>query len=417
MNPAPAVPGKNSSSAMANSTDLLPVAGVRLSAGTAGIYGAARDDLALFEICSGAGVSALFTRNRFCAAPVTVARKHLLHGPVKYLLINAGNANAGTGTRGIGDTERVCATLAARAGCEPEAVLPFSTGVIGEYLPVDKICRALPGLCDRLADDAWPDCAGAIMTTDTRPKGFSVRFAVGEESITVTGIAKGAGMIKPDMATMLAFIATDAAVEQEALERILASAVEQSFNRICVDGDTSTNDACVLVATGKRGADRVIGAGSPDFVLLAEQVTEVCTRLARDIVRDAEGATKFVTIRVDNAGSEAECKAVADAVATSPLVKTALYASDPNWGRILAAIGRSDAGNLEIDRISLFLNEVCIVENGARADDYTEEKGVAAMQEDEIEIRIDLNQGNAGACYWTCDLSHDYVTINAEYRS
>lgn len=402
---------------LTHSPKLLPVDGVRLCAGTAGIYGAARDDLALFEICDGAGVSAVFTRNRFCAAPVTVARKHLQHGPVKYLLINAGNANAGTGPRGIDDTERVCAALAARAGCEPEAVLPFSTGVIGEYLPVDNICRALPGLWDKLADDAWPDCARAIMTTDTQPKGFSVQFAVGEESITVTGIAKGAGMIKPDMATMLAFITTDAAVEQGALERILASAVKQSFNRICVDGDTSTNDACVLVATGKRGAGRVISAGSPDFVLLAEQVTEVCTRLARDIVRDAEGATKFVTIRVDNAGNEAECSAVANAVATSPLVKTALYASDPNWGRILAAIGRSDAGNLEIGRISLFLNEVCIFENGARADGYTEEKGAAVMEDDEIEIRIDLNQGSASACYWTCDLSHDYVTINAEYRS
>ena len=437
MNPAPAVPGKNSSSAMVNSTDLLPVAGVRLSAGTAGIYGAARDDLALFEICSSAGVSAVFTRNRFCAAPVTVARKHLLHGPVKYLLINAGNANAGTGTRGIGDTERVCAALAARAGCEPEAVLPFSTGVIGEYLPVDKICRALPGLCDRLADDAWPDCAGAIMTTDTRPKGFSVQSVVGEETVTVTGIAKGAGMIKPDMATMLAFIATDAAVSQGALDRMLKTAVDQSFNRICVDGDTSTNDACVLVATGKSLSPSVIPAhagiqsikpslATPYKVIdenaaaceqLQAMVTEVCAKLAREIVRDAEGATKFVTIRVENAGSETECNAVADAVATSPLVKTALYASDPNWGRILAAIGRSAAGNLEIDRISLFLNEVCIVENGARADDYTEEKGAAAMQEDEIEIRIDLNQGNAGACYWTCDLSHDYVTINAEYRS
>ena len=402
---------------LAHSPKLLPVAGVRLAAGSAGIYGAARDDLALFEICDGAGVSAVFTRNRFCAAPVTVARKHLQHGAVKYLLVNAGNANAGTGARGIDDTVRVCDALASRAGCEPEAILPFSTGVIGEYLPVDEICRTLPDLHDRLADDAWPDCARAIMTTDTRPKGFSVRFAVGEESITVTGIAKGAGMIKPDMATMLAFISTDAAVEQEALERILASAVAQSFNRICVDGDTSTNDACVLVATGKRGAGRVIGAGSPDFVLLAEQVTEVSTRLARDLVRDAEGATKLVTIRVENAGDEAECGAVANAVATSPLVKTALYASDPNWGRILAAVGRSDVGNLDIDRVSLFLNEVCIVENGARADDYTEEKGAAAMQEHEIDIRIDLDRGNASACYWTCDLSHDYVTINAEYRS
>lgn len=386
----------------------MPVDGVRLAAGSAGIYGKARDDLALFEICKGAGVSAVFTRNRFCAAPVTVARGHLKRAPARYLLVNAGNANAGTGARGVDDAMQVCATLAGRAGCAPEAVLPFSTGVIGEYLPVDIICRALPGLVGNLADDAWPDCARAIMTTDTRPKGCSVQLAVGEETVTVTGIAKGAGMIKPDMATMLAFIATDAAVSRGALDRMLKTAVDQSFNRICVDGDTSTNDACVLVATGKRAAA---------YEQLQGMVTEVCIELAREIVRDAEGATKFVTIRVENAGSEAECAAVAEAVSTSPLVKTALFASDPNWGRILAAVGRSRIGELDINRVSLYLNEVCIVENGARAADYTEEKGVAAMQPDDILVRIDLNRGSASGDYWTCDLSHDYVTINAEYRT
>lgn len=386
----------------------MPVDGVRLAAGSAGIYGKARDDLALFEICEGAGVSAVFTRNRFCAAPVTVARGHLKRAPARYLLVNAGNANAGTGARGVDDAMQVCATLAGRAGCAPEAVLPFSTGVIGEYLPVDIICRALPGLIGNLADDAWPDCARAIMTTDTRPKGCSVQLPVGEETVTVTGIAKGAGMIKPDMATMLAFIATDAAVSRGALDRMLKTAVDQSFNRICVDGDTSTNDACVLVATGKRATA---------YEQLQGMVTEVCTKLAREIVRDAEGATKFVTIRVENAGSEAECAAVAEAVSTSPLVKTALFASDPNWGRILAAVGRSRVGELDINRVSLYLNEVCIVENGARAADYTEEKGVAAMQPEDILVRIDLNGGSASGDYWTCDLSHDYVTINAEYRT
>ena len=386
----------------------MPVDGVRVAAGSAGIYGKGRDDLALFEICDGAGVSAVFTSNRFYAAPVSIARGHLQRGAVKYLLVNAGNANAGTGARGMDDAMQVCAALAGRGGCAPEAVLPFSTGVIGEYLPVDKICRALPGLLGALADDAWPDCAGAIMTTDTRPKGCSVQFAVGEETVTVTGIAKGAGMIKPDMATMLAFIATDAAVSQGALDRMLKSAVDQSFNRICVDGDTSTNDACVLLATGKRAAAHE---------QLQAMVTEVCTELAREIVRDAEGATKFVTIRVENGGSEAECKLVADAVSTSPLVKTALYASDPNWGRILAAIGRCGAAGLDINRVSLYLDDVCVARNGARAEDYTEEKGTAAMRQDEFEIRIDLGRGSAGACYWTCDLSHDYVTINAEYRS
>ena len=398
-------------------TTLLPVDGVLAAACSADIYGKPRDDLALFAVCEGATVSAVFTRNRFYAAPVAVAAKHLQHGSVKYLLVNAGNANAGTGARGIDDTMRACQALAERGSCPVEAVLPFSTGVIGEYLPVGNICNALPGLYDALAADAWLDCARAIMTTDTHPKGFSVRFAADAGLVTVTGVAKGAGMIKPDMATMLAFIATDAAVEQSVLDQLLASAVEQSFNRICVDGDTSTNDACVLVATGKSRAGRIINEHSPAYHILEEQITEVCICLAQEIVRDGEGATKFVTVRIDNARSEAECSAVADAISTSPLVKTALYAADPNWGRILAAIGRSKAGDLEIDRISVYLNEVCIVENGARAKDYTEEKGVGAMQAEEILIRIDLNRGEVSGCYWTCDLSHDYVTINAEYRT
>ena len=386
-----------------------PVEGIRLAAGSAGIYGEARDDLALFEICDGASVSAVFTRNRFCAAPVTVARRHLQHGSVRYLLVNAGNANAGTGARGIDDTLRVCEALAALAGCEPEAILPFSTGVIGEYLPVDKICRALPELYGKLTDDAWSDCARAIMTTDTRPKGSSWYSA--------TGIAKGAGMIKPDMATMLAFIATDSNVYQGALDRMLKTAVKDTFNRICVDGDTSTNDACVLVATGKSSTGKVTGKTGYDYVRLEETITSLCFHLAREIVRDAEGATKFVTLWIENAGSEAECNAIAKAVSTSPLVKTALYASDPNWGRILAVVGRCRTGSLDINRVSLYLNDVCVVRNGARAEDYTEEKGAAAMQEDEIDIRIDLDKGSASACYWTCDLSHDYVTINAEYRT
>ena len=397
-------------------TELLPVDGVLTAACSAGIYEKPRDDLALFAVCEGATVSAVFTRNRFYAAPVAVAAKHLQHGSVKYLLVNAGNANAGTGARGIDDTLRVCQVLAERGGCPVEAVLPFSTGVIGEYLPVGNICNALPGLYDDLADDAWLDCARAIMTTDTLPKGCSARFSADAGAVTVTGIAKGSGMIKPDMATMLAFIATDAGVEQSLLDRILASAVEQSFNRICVDGDTSTNDACVLVATGKSPC-RIIDENSPAYSLLEEQITQACVRLAQAIVRDGEGATKFVTIQVDNARSEAECAAVADAISTSPLVKTALYAADPNWGRILAAIGRSKAGNPDIDRISVYLNEVCIVENGARAKDYTEEQGAAAMQSDEILLRINLNRGGVSGRYWTCDLSHDYVTINAEYRT
>ena len=395
---------------------LRPVDGVRLAAASAGIYGRARDDLALFELCAGAGVSAVFTRNRFCAAPVTVARAHLQRGSVRYLLVNAGNANAGTGARGMEDTLRVCAALADRVGCAPEAVLPFSTGVIGEYLPVDNICRALPGLIDKLSAEAWPDCARAIMTTDTRPKGYTA-YRAADGLFTVTGTAKGAGMIKPELATMLAFIATDAAVYQGALERLLRTSVDQSFNRICVDGDTSTNDACVLVATGKRNGGRMIGETDREYNLLEDMVTMVCEQLAHAIVADAEGATKFVTIRVENARSEAECAAVANALSTSPLVKTALYAGDPNWGRILAAVGRSRSGPLDLNRVSLYLDDVCVVRNGARAEDYTEEKGTAAMQQDEIEIRIDLGAGSASFSYWTCDLSHDYVTINAGYRS
>jgi len=397
---------------------LYPVNGVRLAAASAGSYGQNRDDLALFSLCADARISAVFTRNRFCAAPVSIARAHLRQGTARYLLVNAGNANAGTGARGVADALQVCRALASRAGSEPEAVLPFSTGVIGEYLPVDKICRALPTLLDKLAADAWHDCARAIMTTDTRPKARSVQFSLDGKTATVTGIAKGAGMIKPDMATMLAFIATDAALARPVLDRILAAAVQQSFNRICVDGDTSTNDACVLVATGQgEGSNQPITENSPACRQLEQQVTALCIGLAQDIVRDAEGATKFVTVQVNNAASEADCEALAAAITTSPLVKTALYASDPNWGRILAALGRSKAARLDINKVCIYLNQVCIVTHGARAADYTEEQGAAAMQQDEIDIRIDLNQGAACACYWTCDLSHDYVTINAEYRT
>ncbi len=390
--------------------------GMRLAAASAGIYDKPRDDLALFEVCADATLSAVFTRNRFQAAPVRVARDHLRRAPARYLLVNAGNANAGVGARGIDDARQVCAALASRTGCAQEAILPFSTGVIGEYLPVDKICRALPQLLEALTGDAWPDCARAIMTTDTRPKGVSA-YATDPGLSVVTGIAKGSGMIKPDMATMLAFIATDASVNQDVLDRILKTAVDQSFNRICVDGDTSSNDACVLVATGKGHVGPVTNEDHPAYGLLVEQITTVCMRLAQEIVRDGEGATKFVTIRVDNARNDKECAAVAEALATSPLVKTALYASDPNWGRLLAAIGRSRTASLDISKVSLCLNGVCIVENGARAASYTEEQGVAAMQGKEIEIRIDLDKGGVGGCYWTCDLSHDYVSINAEYRS
>ena len=358
-----------------------------------------------------ATLSVAFTRNQFCAAPVTVAREHLRQGPARHLLINAGNANAGTGAKGIADAKSVCEALARRLGCKPEAVLPFSTGVIGEPLPVEQIHAALSALCGKLTEGAWLDCAKAIMTTDTAPKGTSRSFETDAGPIVVTGIAKGSGMIHPDMATMLAFIATDAALEQTALDRLLRACVAQSFNRICVDGDTSTNDACALAATGRRP---VAAAARPP---LEEAVEEVCQELAQAIVRDGEGATKFVTIRIEQARNEAECAGLAAALSTSPLVKTALYASDPNWGRILAVIGRSGIDRLEIDKVSVWLNEVRVVEKGARAGNYTEEAGATALRGDEITLRVALNRGQAEGRYWTCDLSPDYVAINANYRT
>ena len=391
--------------------ELLPVAGALTAATSANIYKTPRDDLALLAFDPEATVSVAFTRNQFCAAPVTVAREHLRQGPARCLLVNAGNANAGTGAKGIADAKSVCEALARQLRCKPEAVLPFSTGVIGEPLPVEQIRAALPALCEGLTEGAWLDCAKAIMTTDTAPKGTSRSFETDAGPIVVTGIAKGSGMIHPDMATMLAFIATDAALEQPALDRLLQACVAQSFNRICVDGDTSTNDACAFVATGRHP---VAGAARH---LLEEAVEEVCQELAQAIVRDGEGATKFVTIQIEQARNEAECAGLAAALSTSPLVKTALYASDPNWGRILAVIGRSGIDRLEIDKVSVWLNEVCVVEKGARAENYTEEAGATALRGSEITLRVALNRGQAEGRYWTCDLSPDYVAINANYRT
>ena len=391
--------------------ELLPVAGALTAATSANIYKTPRDDLALLAFDAEATLSVAFTRNQFCAAPVTVAREHLRQGPARHLLANAGNANAGTGAKGIADAKSVCEALARQLRCKPEAVLPFSTGVIGEPLPVEQIRAALPALCGGLTEGAWLDCAKAIMTTDTAPKGTSRSIETDAGPMVVTGIAKGSGMIHPDMATMLAFIATDAALEQTALDRLLQACVAQSFNRICVDGDTSTNDACVLVATGRRPV------AAESRRLLEETVEEVCQELAQAIVRDGEGATKFVTIRIEQARNEAECAGLAAALSTSPLVKTALYASDPNWGRILAVIGRSGIDRLEIDKVSVWLNEVCVVEKGARAGNYTEEAGATALRGSEITLRVALNRGQAEGRYWTCDLSPDYVAINANYRT
>jgi glutamate N-acetyltransferase/amino-acid N-acetyltransferase len=396
--------------------DLLPVAGVRLASVAAGIRYRDRNDLVVMELAENSQCAAVFTRNAFCAAPVLVARQHLTRQPPRYLLINSGNANAGTGEPGIADARQSCVAVAGRAGCSAEQVLPFSTGVIGERLPVERIEAALDKAMAGLSGDAWKRAAEAIMTTDTVAKGVSKTVAIEGRTITITGIAKGAGMIRPDMATMLAYLACDASVEAVALQRCLDQSVQRSFNRITVDGDTSTNDACVLVATGASGSPP-ISARHADYPVFCEAVTDVCERLAQLLVRDAEGATKFVTVRVESGRDSEECLQLAYTVAHSPLVKTALFAGDPNWGRILAAVGRAGIEGLDIKKIRILLDDVCIVRDGGRADDYRERDGQAVMEQEEILIRIQLGRGEAIEQIWTCDLSDEYVRINAEYRS
>ena len=399
-------------------SEYLPaIAGIRISTTSAGIYAKPRPDLALIELAENSTCAAVFTRNAFAAAPVIVAREHLLHEAVRYCLINAGNANAGTGTTGIENARRSCTAAAETGRCRPGAVLPFSTGVIGEHLPVAKIEAALPALHAALRADNWTALARAIMTTDTVAKGLSQKVEIDGVPVTVTGVAKGAGMIRPDMATMLAFIATDAAVEQALLDTMLRRAVAKSFNRICVDGDMSTNDACVLMASGKAPLPLLRDAAASASRTLQEAVDAVAAGLARAIVRDGEGATKFITVSVEAGATEAECLAAAYAVATSPLVKTAFFASDPNWGRILAAVGRAGLEALDINRVSLYLDEVCIASHGGRDPSYTEEAGRRIMQREEICMRILLGRGEAAETVWTTDLSHEYVRINAEYRT
>jgi glutamate N-acetyltransferase/amino-acid N-acetyltransferase len=391
--------------------------GIALGAAAAGIRYADRNDLVVMSLPAGAETAAVFTRNAFRAAPVLVAREHLARRAPRYLLINAGNANAGTGARGLEDARRTCVDLARAAGCEPEEVLPFSTGVIGEYLPVERIAAALPALLAALREDEWDACARAIMTTDTRPKIASRTFALGDRVARIVGMAKGAGMIRPDMATMLAFIATDAAVARPFLQASLRHAVDRSFNCISIDGDTSTNDACVLSAAGSLGNVPLEEAREADAAAFTDALGAVCTELATAIVRDGEGATKLVRVEVGGAATVAEARLVADTIAHSPLVKTALFASDPNWGRILAAVGRAGLEDFDIDRVSIRLDECLIVSGGGRAPGYSEEQGRAVMARDELAIRVLLGRGDAGAHVLTCDLSYDYVRINAEYRT
>ena len=386
--------------------DLLPVKGVKLGITEAGMRRSGRKDLLLIALAGGTRVAGVFTRNRFCAAPVQVAKENLASGrPPRALLVNTGNANAGTGKSGIADARASCAEGARLLGCHPREVLPFSTGVIMEPLPLDRIVAGLPACVADLREGNWARAAEAIMTTDTVPKARSRRAG----AATVTGIAKGAGMIRPDMATMLGFIATDAAVSQKALERLAANAAANSFNRISVDGDTSTNDSFVLIATG--------AAGPCDQGALREAVLEVSQGLAQAIVRDGEGATKFITVRVEKGRDEKECKSVAYAIAHSPLVKTAFFASDPNLGRLLAAVGNSGVRDLDVNRVELYLDEVQVARHGGRAPGYREEDGKRVMGKSEITVRVVLRRGTAAATAWTCDLSHEYVTINAEYRT
>ncbi len=398
--------------------DLLPVKGVKLGVAEAGIRKAGRKDLLLMTLTEGTSVSGVFTQNRFCAAPVQVAKEHLASGGFpRALLVNTGNANAGTGEAGIAGARASCDAAARLAGCDSRQVLPFSTGVIMEPLPVERIVAGLPACVADLREDNWARAAEAIMTTDSVPKARSRRTQLAGGVATVTGIAKGAGMIRPDMATLLAFVATDARVAQGALRQLLADAAARSFNRISVDGDTSTNDSFVLIATGAGGGTVIDNPDHPGFATLREAVLEVSQGLAQAIVRDGEGATKFITVRVEKGRDEAECAGVAYAIAHSPLVKTAFSASDPNLGRLLAAIGNAGVRDLEVGRVELYLDEVLVSKDGGRAPAYREEDGKRVMAKSEVTVRVVLNRGLASTTVWTCDLSHDYVTINAQYRT
>jgi glutamate N-acetyltransferase / amino-acid N-acetyltransferase len=394
----------------------FPVKGVKTGVASAGIKKPGRKDLVIFELAAGSRVAGIFTKNQFCAAPVHIARRHLQAGEPRYLLVNTGNANAGTGARGMTDAMACCTALAENTGVAAEAVLPFSTGVIGEPLPAGKIIDALPDLLANVGEDQWDAAASGIMTTDTRPKGASRQLQLGDHLVTISGVSKGAGMIRPNMATMLGFIATDAALAPELLSQWSAELGEQSFNRITIDGDTSTNDSCMLMATGQYGGPEIT-ADSPYADELKAALKEIYLELAHAIVRDGEGATKFVTIEVSRAASVQEALDVAYTVAHSPLVKTALFASDPNWGRILAAVGRAGVVDLDLQALEIYLGDVCLVREGGRADDYSEERGKAIMSQEEITIHIDLKRGEVSERVWTCDFSHDYVTINAEYRT
>lgn len=396
---------------------LLPVKGVQLGIAQAHVRKPNRKDVLVMKLSPGSHVAGVFTQNRFCAAPVVLCKEHLAQGEgIHALLVNTGNANAGTGEEGMQRARQTCAALADLLGCQPGQILPFSTGVIMEPLPADRIIAGLPDCIADLREDNWLNAAEAIMTTDIVAKGVSRQITIGGKTVTITGIAKGSGMIHPNMATMLGYVATDAAISKRMLEGLIQYAVNRSFNCITVDGDTSTNDSLIVVATGQSGAAEIVADGS-DYIALRDAVTEVATLLAQAIVRDGEGATKFMTVNVEGGRDEAECRKIAYAIAHSPLIKTAFFASDPNLGRILAAIGYAGVDDLDVDKLKLYLGDVLVTENGGRAASYEEAQGAAVMKQPEITVRVMLGRGDAHATVWTCDFSYDYVKINADYRS
>ena len=398
-------------------SNLKPVAGFEMGYAQAGIKKPGRKDVLVMRLAEGATVAGVFTTNRFCAAPVQVAKIHLAGTkPIRALVINTGNANAGTGEAGLANAHATCDALAKLLGCDTQQILPFSTGVILEPLPVEKLIAGLPAAIANLQTDNWLHAAEAIMTTDTQPKAASRSVMIAGKSVTLTGISKGAGMIKPNMATMLGYIACDAAVPQPLLEELVKHAANQSLNCITIDGDTSTNDSFILMATG-AGELQIHDAASVEYAALRDVITELAQELAQMIVRDGEGATKFITIKIEQGQSEQECKKIAYAIGHSPLVKTAFFASDPNLGRILAAIGYAGVHDLDVAKLNLYLDDVWVAKNGGRNPDYREEQGQRVMQQSEITVRVTLARGTAHATIWTCDLSHDYVSINADYRS
>lgn len=400
--------------------NLIAVDGIELGYAEAGIRKDNRKDVLVMKLAEGSTVTGVFTKNRFCAAPVQVCKEHLANhtaeAPIRALVINTGNANAGTGETGLADANDTCAALAKLLDCEASQVLPFSTGVILEPLPVDRLVAGLPQAISNLKADNWYNAALSIMTTDTQPKAASRQVTINGHTITLTGISKGAGMIKPNMATMLGFMATDAKVAQLVLDHMVKQVADHSFNCITIDGDTSTNDSFIVIATGTSPLE-INAIDTPEYTALAAAVLGLSQELAQMIVRDGEGATKFITVTVKEGNDVEECRKIAYSIAHSPLVKTAFFASDPNLGRILAAIGYAGIDDLDVSKINLYLDDVWVAKNGGRNPDYKEEDGQRVMKQSEITVRVKLGRGNADATIWTCDLSHEYVTINADYRS